>query len=366
MLERLSCSTDEAAWYRLVDETEPCIERYVVSTAHSRRIVNHPELVGVEYTDQMQLGIAAALRTAPFRALLLESPEEELCVLHFLRGGLNFALRQSLHSAYGVNRHGSAFMSSQRACVDGEWLVRDDAYRKLEIPPRAILLVGDVVATGVTLENGFEVMAEHASRSRTSIRSLVLFTIGCVKAEGVLERLHERISGLFPAYERTVLVYLEGRFRLVDSGHELRIGIPGTDLIRKGAQIAPELELSTYDGPAVPLERCAIYDAGSRAFAVSRYAEDLLGYWEALRGLAERGWTLCEALKERWPATEYTDRGTFREAKAQAWGGVSEELLDALFAANERGFGGDEASADALAELCAQRIELFGSMRRPG
>jgi len=76
---------------------------------------------------------------------------------------------------------------------------------------------------------------------------------------------------------------------------------PGTDLMRCGALLADELRASQEEDPGRALERCAVYDAGSRAFDVPCYLEDVRGYWTALGGLARKGLTLAEALAERWP-----------------------------------------------------------------
>lgn len=363
-LERLSASA-AASWYAIVGEHEGAIERYVVSTPQSRAVCNRPEVLGVAFNEHLQQAMAAALAAAPFRDLIAGRPEEQVCVVNFLRGGLNFELRRALHEAYGFNRHSSAFMSSQRQRVEGRWRVQEDMYRKLDIPKEAVLLAGDVVATGVTLANGFDVIADHVDRIGSSLRGLVLFTIGCHKAEKVLAPLHERFSRSFPGYERTIVVYLEAKFRLVDSKTELRVGLPGTDLIRRGALLAPELELSQYESPAYALERCAIYDAGSRAFDVPRYVEDVREYWTQVAAFAAGGWTLAEALRERWPAPEYADRATFRAAKRELWRGVDDAFLDDLFARHHAQWDGAAgrslATPAALHDVARERLRTFAA-----
>lgn len=334
-LEALSPSSSEsspalASWHAIRGDHEGSIERYVVSTEPGRRICNQPELIGVEYTQAMHDTMVAALQTAPFQKLIQESPQERVCVVNFLRGGLNFDLRRALHSAYGFNRHSSAFMSSQRARVDGRWSVQEDMYRKLDIPRDAILVMGDVVATGVTMENGLEVIRQHVASIGSSISALVFFTIGCHKAEKILQALDLELRASFPGYRSTIVVYLEAKFKLVDSKTALRIGIPGTDLVRFDALLAPEFERSQYRNPAYPLERCGIYDAGSRAFDIPTYLRDVLEYWEQVLALAKGGFTLGEALRERWP----------------------QGSLDHL----------PDHSAEALQALAAERVRLLGEL----
>ncbi|RME23610.1 MAG: hypothetical protein D6798_13190 [Deltaproteobacteria bacterium] len=355
-LERIH-RTDAASWYAIEGDHAGPVERYVLSTAGTRAICNRPELLGVAFNLALQDAMAVALATAPFRRLLEDHPQDRVCVVSFLRGGLNFELRRALHSAYGFNRHSSAFMSSQRYREDGRWFVKEDMYRKLDIPPDAVLVMGDVVATGVTMENGLQVVIDHIQEIGSSVRALVFFTIGCHKAEKVLTAIDARLRAAFPDYQRTVLVYLEGKFRLVDSRTDLRIGIPGTDLVRRGALLAPELEASQYERPSYLLERCAIYDAGSRAFDIPHYARDVVEYWEQVRAFAAEGWTLAEALRERWPEGETDDRDAFMARRAQCWRGVGEAFLEDLYHRQRAFFCGEHAaSAAALTAVCGERI----------
>ncbi|MCP4871376.1 MAG: hypothetical protein GY898_21920 [Proteobacteria bacterium] len=327
-----------------------------MSTPQSRAICNRPELLGVDFNLTLHDGMTAAFRTAPFRELIEGHPAAGVCVVNFLRGGLNFEIRRALHSAYGFNRHPSAFMSSQRfRSEEGRWGVKEDMYRKLDIPRDAVLVMGDVVATGVTMENGLQVILDHLVELGSSARALVFFTIGCHKAEKVLEELDSKLRAAFPAYERTILVYLEAKFRLVDSKTPLKIGIPGTDLIRRGAFMTPELEASQYDDPASLMERCVIYDAGSRAFDIPHYCEDVIEYWETTAGFAREGWTLREALDERWPERLRGTEEQFFALRQESWRGVGEDELRRLYH-QLLDFWAQPAGSAELADLCARRL----------
>ncbi len=364
-LSRVS-SHEDAAYYAIGGDFQTAVERYVVSTPWSRDICNRPELLGCEYTDALRRAMVAALARAPFRDLIADAPQERVCVLNFLRGGLNFDLRNALHEAFGINRHSSAFMSSQRYKVGGRWAVREDMYRKLVIPKDAVMVMGDVVATGVTVENGLDVLAQHIGDIGSSIRGLIFFTIGCHKIEKQLETFDARFRAAFPDYRGTVIVYLEGKFRLVDSRTGLQIGIPGTDLIRKNCPLSPEFEASQYERVAYPLERCTIYDAGSRAFDLPEYVHDVRDYWQKVAALAAGGFSLAAALKERWPEAEYASREAFLAAKRAAWQGVPDAELNALYDAYlgrwTPAFAAAAANPKALADVAAERLAAFAAL----
>ena len=84
-----------------------------------------------------------------------------------------------------------------------------------------------------------------------------------------------------------------------DAGHHR--AAERTDLLRLGAIMAPDFIESQYDDPAFPIERCAIYDAGSRAFWVCEYAEDVRNYWKQVLDLAEQGMDYDTYLHQRFP-----------------------------------------------------------------
>jgi len=358
----------DATWYRLAGDYQGEAHRWVVSTPYSIDVCNRPELCGLGFSAALRKAVVAAIGSAPFRPLLSSTPSNRLCIMNFLRGSLNFDLRHALFEAMGSNYHSTCFMSSQRSRKAGRWVVKEDMYRKMDIPPEAVLLVGDVVATGVTVKNGFRVIEDHLVARKAGLRAVIFFTIGCHKTEKLLEEIHGRFTERFEGYEETHVVYLEGKLRLVDSATRLMIAIQGTDLVKRGALLSPEYELSQYGSLAAPLERCAIYDAGSRAFDVAEYLGDVTHYWEQVRLLARRGYTLQEALKERWPEKDYQSRDHFMECKARVWPGVStmtlEELWDAYQGRWDQKFRKWAATSAALECVCEDRLKTLENILR--
>jgi hypothetical protein len=339
------------------------VTRWLVSTPQTIAVCNRPEILGQAFSYHMLGALTSALACAPFRSLLEGTPSSRLCIMNFLRGGLNFDLRNALADSLGSNCHGTCFMSSQRFRKDGRWHVKEDMYRKMKVPDGAVLLVGDVVATGVTVGNGFQVLEEYLASAGSSLKGVVFFTIGCHKLEKMLEPFHARFSERFAGYRGTHVVYMEGKLKLVDSATRLMIAIQGTDLIKLNALLAPEFEMSQYDSLAAPLERCAIYDAGSRAFDVVEYLGDVIHYWEQVRLLAKRGHSLTEALKERWPEKEYSTKKQFMAEKRAQWHGLPAETLDMLWSRRRERWTSQfrtwANTSDALESVCDDRLNTL-------
>ncbi len=295
--------------YRIEDAFSP-VETLIATTPGTRRICNDVTCCGVDYTRLLQKACAAVLKALGPR---LPLREEETVVVNILRGGLNYGLRESLADAYGWNGHATSFISAQRArdANDPEaWHITENAYKKVYFPRRASFVIGDVVATGTSLRYALAELLNIAEAQKTDVRSIVFFTYGGPKAREILTEIDTRCRSLFPDYRGTTLVYIEGMFAVPDEKTPLRIRLPGTDLLRLGAVMAPEFIESQYEDPAYPIERCAIYDAGSRAFWLPDYIADVIGYWRQNLDFADRGVAYAELLGERFPGLDPTRFGT--------------------------------------------------------
>lgn len=301
----LVSKTSDCSIYELHQGSEK-IKKYIFSTPHTRSIVNDTSVYGIEYTQKLQKGIEAFL--SGYQDLCrFDVYERKANVLSFLRGGLNFGIREALGEAWGWNIHSSTFLSSQRYVDEhGRWAVREDSYSKVTVGRNGGLFCGDVVATGVTLDHGLERLTQLVKERKGSIRSMTFFTIGCHKAEKVLEKYVELWEKMFADFQGIDLVYIEGKFHLADSKTPTSIKLLGTDLLRRDGILAPEFIESQYESIVYPLERCTIYDAGSRAFYISEYLEDVQEYWEEVLELAqEKGMTTEKYLQERFPDLDF-------------------------------------------------------------
>jgi hypothetical protein len=271
-------------------------------------------------------------------------------------------MRRVLSRAYGFNVHSSSFITSQRDKDKyGRWFIKDNQYRKIILPYNATLFFTDIIATGVTISSGLDIIVNLAKNSGIPIKQIFFFTIGCHKLEKILKQFDSVLRQLFHQYERTCAVYFEGKFHLADSKTEARIKAQGTDLMRYPALLAPEFEMSQYNAISHLLERCVIYDAGTRSCDVAEYLRNLEEYWKELRLLAEKGWTLEQALRERWPAEEY--RLPFKEfaaVKNRQWRGLGTQFLKKLYRADKnrwtKSLRERAKTPQALMQMCDQRL----------
>jgi len=158
-----------------------------------------------------------------------------------------------------------------------------------------------VVATGISLRHALLKIIELAQEERKAIRRITFVTIGGKNAEGLLDEADRKCRECFMDYQGGKTIYVEGIFSLPEEKPGLSIAIPGTDLMRTGAELAPDFIESQSEKMSYALERCTIYDAGSRAFDPEEYWHDVQNYWDQVLALAELGVTLTQYLRERFP-----------------------------------------------------------------
>ncbi|OQA89707.1 MAG: hypothetical protein BWY26_01604 [Elusimicrobia bacterium ADurb.Bin231] len=281
-----------AAVYKIVPEKK--IKRFVITTPHTRVLLNKPEIIGFDFIEQLRNGVYEILKIfGEFE----KYGSKNVAVVHFLRGGLNFGIVNMLHAAYGFNRTSASFITSQRYKKQGHWFIKDDQYRKFSLPEDANVFIGDVIATGTTLDNGLEILRKQAISEGKNIKRLIMFAVACARAEEILSKYHALFKKNFD-YIETILVYFEGRFVVPNTKDAFHICIPGTDLVKRDALLAPEFIKSQSDKLTYPLERCAVYDVGARAYEYAVHIDDVINYWKKL---SQSGMTLAEAYRERWP-----------------------------------------------------------------
>ncbi len=337
---------DEAvSLYSIENKSEKSVlNRYVTSTSDTRNMLNFPEIVNSDFTNLMKNGITNSLKGLNNIEHLSSVSSKQVNVYHILRGGLNFEVRNALHKAFGYKWHSSSYISSQRHEKNGEFEIADDSYRKFQIPDNATVYSADIVASGASLDNSLLFLDNYLTAENLKLKNFVFVTIGCSKAEDVLEKWDEKFRINHPEYERTILIYLEGRFALGSKKLPLDNVLPNTDLLKNykfGALVTPEYEFSQFEKMIIPLEACAIYDGGKKSFEPVQHIIDILEFWEKQEKSAEvKNLSLWDEYNSRFPLDMYiTDESiisaesylAFKKRKEEFWQGVNDLEYKQLF-----------------------------------
>ncbi|MCB0335037.1 MAG: hypothetical protein KDD62_01985, partial [Bdellovibrionales bacterium] len=90
----------ESALYRAPTKSKhQNVYEFVCTTEETRLIASDSSVCGMEYTTKLSRACSHAL-TMLKKIEMLPCSEVQATVVHLLRGGLNFGLREALHSAF--------------------------------------------------------------------------------------------------------------------------------------------------------------------------------------------------------------------------------------------------------------------------
>ncbi len=336
------------------------LEVLLVSSQPSIDIINTPECVGRHFQEKMSLAlgnIAQLLLGERIGNALASSPCD---VIYVLRGGLNFNLHQVLASATGRNPEVS-FLSSQRIEKGDGFEIAESEYSKWSIQDCAVLCIGDICATGTTVSHAISAAVAQYCREGKVPQWLLIVSIGTGHLLEVISERAEQLKKLWgPTFKGITVVYLEGIFTLYRNDPLLaRSHLPNTDFLRKDAPRSLNLELDTLRSPYALLERCAIYDGGSRSFEPRTYLGNLTRYWQKLRDSYE-GVSLHELLAVKSDALNYRLPYGQWKARTPWWGDEPDEA--AVQKVYEMGqVALDELQTMTLQQCCEQRLKQIAS-----
>lgn len=371
---------ETAAIYSIENENKSSlIHRYVVSTRDTRNMMNFPEIINCDFTALMRNGITNALKSVNHLEKLSMINSRNVNVYHILRGGLNFQIRDVLRKAFGYKWHSSSYISSQRVKEGVEFVISEDTYRKFEVPDDATIYSADIVASGASLDNSLFYLEKYLETKHLRLKNFVFITIGGVRAEEVLEKWDKRFREVHRDYNKTILIYLEGRFALGNTTTPLKNVLPDTDLLRNyklGALLSPEFEHSQFEKMIIAMEGCVIYDGGKKAFEPINHIIDVLDFWEKQKEYAEQeNISLWEEYNARFPLDLYLEKSAgnkpagpdlLKKRKEEYWQGVSDDEYLRLF--NRFNWlwskGRIESSkfSGSLLEVCEKKILYLNSL----
>jgi hypothetical protein len=372
---------DEAVAVYLLEHEKGAndFKRYVVSTRDTRDLMNYPEIINCDFTNLMQNGITNALKGINILEGLSTINSKSVNVYHILRGGLNFKVRDALRKAFGYKWHSSSYISSQRVLKEGKFEISEDYYRKFIIPDNATVYTADIVASGVSLNHGIKYVNNYLKSQNFKLKNIIFITIGCIEAEKVLSKWHKVFKESFPAYEKTILVYLEGRFALATENTPLQNFLYDTDLLKNyklGAILTPEFEHTQFDRVIIGLEACAIYDGGKKGFEPVNHIRDVLDFWEKQLEAAESSnLSIWEEYNARFPLDMYfSDIDQLRmgnpdvleKNKTKCWHGLVKDEYSKLYG-KFRWLWSDERIKAArvpgsFSQVCQKKIKYLKSL----
>lgn len=274
----LIASRDSARCYRL--HTAGLVDVLVCSTPTTRRLLTSPHLVGEQYNHALRTGVRDALSMAAaeisdLRTALTRTRAE---VLNILRGGLTFGVASAVEAVSGTPPMVSFIGTDRRA--DG---IMGLDYERWEHADGGALVLGDIVATGSTVDLALRKVLDESARTGRRIPHIVVVTIAAAPGVAAIERLVNSYAATLPASTRATVIALESIFRLPEPGAGVDFPQAPFDFLRGTTATTPEFEWERLTTMSSLLEKCVVYDGGLRAFAPTGHLDFRKAWWSAFR-----------------------------------------------------------------------------------
>lgn len=249
---------------------------FVLSGPGTRELLSSPEVVGFPcYTALVPETVAA------LRFLLSTGLGGDFDILTILRGGLNYPLEEACAEA-GIRVRDMHFVSCERIIENNVITGLEIKYEKLRPTPGRTLAVGDIIASGATLERCLDYVVGEFKRRGGSIRRMVFFTIGGTRAVELMEEMTPRLRELFPGFEGFDCFFFEGMFTVYDGPGASGINVKDIDFGWNGGVVAPEFRNHVMEHPDSLFEKCIIYDGGARRYEIPLHIDEVMEYWERI------------------------------------------------------------------------------------
>lgn len=252
---------------------------YIISEEESRKLMNHPEIVGYDVFSSLLKSTSCMLNY-----LNKQNKIYPVSILDILRGALNFPIEESCKTN-NIPVHDISFLSCERV-FDKNGNISGLAvnYEKIEAVKDSTLLIGDILASGETLAECLRHVIDYYKQNNAQLRNIILFTIGGTRAFSLLEKFTEEIRQYWPDFEGFVTVFYEGVFSCYEPGDNGISGInrPLIDFIWKDGIISPEFRHQTLTLNDALFEKCIIYDGGARRFNLKEHIDEVLEFWNEI------------------------------------------------------------------------------------
>jgi len=235
---------------------------YIIESLDALQILLKPWIVGSRLTKFARNSsvdfIRAAFDLAPeLREASLSSVTEVVP----LAGALYYSIAEAFERVFGetISR---CFIGARRYLTPTGWKT-DLSYKNFEaLSPSPVILIGDTIATGGTIEGIIEATMNQAS----NVRAILIYSI----AGGLLGAM--RLKEIADAIDPPIYTfYSNAIFGVETNGTDMPWSHPGTI-------VTPEVKQKAEDayGPDLARRWCSVWDWGDRAKHPLKHLDELL------------------------------------------------------------------------------------------
>ncbi|MHA1911921.1 MAG: hypothetical protein ACTSYA_09515 [Candidatus Kariarchaeaceae archaeon] len=267
MIEPVELTSSSTRGYQLKRELVSSNRCFLIESIHARKILTNPFLGGPPLISLAKLAVKDCLEFF----FSLNTQPISLCSLAEvvpLSGSLTYDLSNAFYDLFGLPLKRNFVGIRRKQESNGEWSV-ETSYTNFEGLTEDVetVLIGDTIATGVTLSELIKMIHEKMNKP---MKFIIISIAGTLDGARRLVRLENELNVKFPGTELWCL-FTEVYFGLNENGTDMPINHPDSiacEELKKEAH--PSL------GPYLSRYLCSILDWGKRTNAPKKHLLELL------------------------------------------------------------------------------------------
>ena len=262
--------------YRVLRDDLPR-NQYIMVCDEALEVHTKPWLCGEELHELAKRIASKFLRVLYYELPLKGVPLSRVCELTILAGGLYYMIDEAFKEVFGRSLQRCIVSARRYQLEDGTWRVNMNYENFEALPDRAIIIIGDTIATGTTITNSLIKLREAALERGYMIDKVAILTIsGAVNGSRGLRAIEEEFRKEWENFELYVFNCC-AVFGLEPNGTDMPYGHPET--------IAPSDVISIVNErltPQLARRLCSIFDWGDRTKNPVKHLRELIEIVEKL------------------------------------------------------------------------------------
>jgi len=279
MLVRVNVPVNEVVLYRVLREDLPR-NQYIMVCDEALEIHTKPWLCGEKLHELAKRIAIKFLKVLYYKLPLKGVPLNRVCELTILAGGLYYMIDEAFKEVFGKSIQRCIISAKRYQLEDGTWRVNMNYENFEALPNKAIVIIGDTIATGTTITNSLAKLKEVALKKGFTIDKVAVLTIsGAIDGSQKLKNVEEEFKKEWDNFELHVFNCC-AIFGLEPNGTDMPYGHPNT--------IAPVDVISIVNErltPQLARKLCSIFDWGDRTKNPVKHLKELIELTEKLESV---------------------------------------------------------------------------------
>ncbi len=270
--------------------------QYIIVCNEALEIHTKPWLCAEELHKLAKEIAKKFLKVAYYVVPLKDVTLDRVCELTILAGGLYYMLNEAFKEVFGRALQRCLISAKRYQLKNGSWYAVVNYENFEALPDKAVILIGDTIATGSTMVNSLRKLRNAAVNLGYTVDKIIILTIsGAVDGSRKLKLIEQEFKDLWENFKLYIFNCC-AIFGLAPNGTDMPYGHPET--------IAPQHVMEYVNEkltPELAKRLCSIFDWGDRTKNPVKHLKELIELVEHLEKEVNdnRSLKVLELIKEK-------------------------------------------------------------------